>query len=177
MSKIIFQGQEFGEGFSTHDVDLLEKVGEETLITEAQTCSGAINELKDSLSQLYGVGAIWMTLSNLDPNNFMEGTWEKVEGQFLLGSSSTYNVGATGGEAAHKLTITEMPNHGHYLVGAGQNMQAPTTTGTGSLGDAKWSTSGANSMWRISATQSAGGNGAHNNMPPYLVVNIWQRVS
>lgn len=50
MSKIIFQGQEFGEGFSTHDVDLLEKVGEETLITEAQTCSGAINELKSNLT-------------------------------------------------------------------------------------------------------------------------------
>ena len=26
------------------------------------------------------------------------------------------------------------------------------------------------------SSDNAGGNGAHNNMPPYKVVNIWERV-
>ena len=31
--------------------------------------------------------------------------------------------------------------------------------------------------WVWGATGSRGGSQAHNNMPPYLAVNIWQRTS
>lgn len=40
-------------------------------------------------------------------------SWSKVEGRFLLGTSSSYAVNSIGGEAAHTLTTAEMPSHNH----------------------------------------------------------------
>lgn len=40
-------------------------------------------------------------------------SWSKVEGRFLLGTSSSYAVNSIGGEAAHTLTTAEMPSHTH----------------------------------------------------------------
>mgnify|MGYP007121289589 CR=1 FL=1 len=42
-------------------------------------------------------------------------SWTKIEGRFLLGTSPSYAVNATGGEATHKLTTPEMPSHSHGL--------------------------------------------------------------
>ena len=144
-----------------------------------------ITEIKSNLSQLYGVGAIWITLSNLDPNDFMDGTWEKVEGQFLLGSgsytegSTTYNytVGATGGEATHTLTSDEVPETrlkgvNGWGVGSKDGTVQSNVTANWARGLGIWS-GGMDSYY----PRVAGGGQSHNNMPPYLVVNIWQRVA
>ena len=43
-------------------------------------------------------------------------TWEQdCKDRFPLGAGDTYKVGATGGEASHKLTIAEMPAHSHTV--------------------------------------------------------------
>jgi microcystin-dependent protein len=73
------------------------------------------------------------------------------------GFSKTKVTGAlttVGGEAAHKLTIEEMPAHVHS-IGCAQ------AGGTISAGDA-WNTSGG-----ASNTSSSGGSVPHNNLPPY----------
>lgn len=106
------------------------------------------------------------------------GTWEKIEGRFLLGSSSSYAVGATGGEATHKLTINEIPSHNHTTqLGVGSYVtiddgaSAKYGIANGSFVNMSW---GPNSG---KYTGSTGGSRAHNNMPPYLVVDMWRRTA
>lgn len=124
----------------------------------------------------YPVGSIYMSINSTSPATLFGGTWERIQGQFLLGASSTYSAGSTGGEASHTLTESETPNHYHdeYLG----NSSGPDSTPSGYTG---WPTadSTANKTWWVkgSKTSSTGGGGAHNNMPPYLAVYIWKRTA
>lgn len=55
-----------------------------------------------------------MNASKTDnPGNTIGDTWAKIESRFLLGQSSSYAIGATGGAATHTLTVKEMPSHSH----------------------------------------------------------------
>lgn len=143
-----------------------------------QYVDNSINPLAEKFASIidivYPVGSIYMSVNAADPSKLFSGTsWEKLEGRFLLGSSSTYDNGATGGEATHTLTFSEMPTHRHsiYYPNAG-----------GPYGDANISYpegSGVDKTWQaeMCKTESAGDSVAHNNMPPYLVVNMWKRIS
>lgn len=63
---------------------------------------------------IYPVGSIYMSVNSANPSTLFQGTtWEEVQGRFLLGHSSTYKAGATGGEATHTLTTAEIPSHVH----------------------------------------------------------------
>lgn len=146
--------------------------------TTKQYVDNLVNPLAEKFASIidivYPVGSIYMSVNAADPSKLFSGTsWEKLEGRFLLGSSSTYDNGATGGEATHTLTFSEMPTHRHsiYYPNAG-----------GPYGDANISYpegSGVNKTWQaeMCKTEIAGDGVAHNNMPPYLVVNMWKRIS
>jgi len=79
-------------------------------------------------------------------------------GRMIVGAgASPFNsVGNTGGSETHTLTIAEMPAHTHNLVFS-------ASTGP----NARIAAGGAFSSNQ--PTGSAGGGGAHNNMPPYIV--------
>ena len=117
----------------------------------------------------YPVGAIYLSVTEVDPSSLFGGTWERIGGRFLLGADTTYAAGSTGGEAAHTLTIDEMPKHNHDVdnLNASGNatpfmtVQAQNKKGFG--GNVQ--------------TMYAGGGRAHNNLPPYLAVYMWKRVS
>lgn len=146
--------------------------------TTKQYVDNLVNPLAEKFASIidivYPVGSIYMSVNAADPSKLFSGTsWEKLEGRFLLGSNSTYTNGSTGGEATHTLTFSEMPTHRHsiYYPNAG-----------GPYGDANISYpegSGVNKTWQaeMCKTESAGDSVAHNNMPPYLVVNMWKRIS
>lgn len=108
-------------------------------------------------------------------------SWSKVEGRFLLGTSSSYAVNSIGGETAHTLTTAEMPSHNHA---------SSTRRGAIPCWDNKASSTGkyyglydgslayqSSYAYDISTTSTslAGGNQKHNNMPPYKAVYIWER--
>lgn len=65
------------------------------------------------VDKIYPVGSIYMSVNATSPSTLFGGTWAKIEGRFLLGSSSGYSLGATGGEATHTLTVGEIPSHTH----------------------------------------------------------------
>lgn len=115
---------------------------------------------------IYPVGAIYLSTSSTNPQTLFGGTWQRIQDRFLLCAGSTYKAGATGGEAKHKLTVKEMPSHSHGLVGSFMEYGTPYHPyfGTGRDGDTV-------------ETDSAGGNAAHNNMPPYLAVYAWKRTA
>lgn len=66
------------------------------------------------LRSVYPVGAIYMSVSNINPATlFGFGTWEQIKDRFLLAAGDTYAAGSIGGEAEHILTEEEMPAHDH----------------------------------------------------------------
>ena len=125
------------------------------------------------LNYVYPVGSIYISVSSTNPSTLFGGTWEQLKDRFLLGCGDTYQNGVTGGEATHTLTTNEMPSHNHTtshftfingnseIAGVAQG-SAFTPAGFGR------STTDIN---------NAGGGHAHNNMPPYLAVYIWKRIS
>ena len=65
------------------------------------------------LNASFPLGAIYMSVNSTNPSELFGGVWEALENKFLLGASSSYPAGVTGGEVNHTLTISEMPNHKH----------------------------------------------------------------
>lgn len=117
----------------------------------------------------YPVGAIYLSVTDVNPASLFGGTWERIGGRFLLGADGTYAAGSTGGEAAHQLTTSEMPSHNHTLDN--YNTTGGTTSSmTVQANDKKGYSGNVNTLY-------TGGNKAHNNMPPYLAVYMWKRVS
>ena len=117
----------------------------------------------------YPVGAIYLSVTEVDPSTLFGGTWERIGGSFLLGADSTYAAGSTGGEAAHTLTVDEMPKHNHGLDNYNTSGNATpflTVQHQDKIGY------GGNVQ-----TMYAGGSKARNNMPPYLAVYMWKRTA
>lgn len=154
------------------------------------------------LDLIYPVGAIYMSVNSTSPATLFGGTWEQIEDTFLLSAGSTYTAGNTGGEATHTLIESETPAHTHTrgtmnITGSQQfpNVYADNSwpkTSSGALSYTKASgyfddgnNGSCNNLvlqlnaannW-TGATSSFGGDGAHNNMPPYLVVYVWKRTA
>ena len=61
------------------------------------------------LNLVYPVGSIYMSANATSPASFLGGSWERIQGRFLLAASSSYTAGSTGGEATHTLTEAELP--------------------------------------------------------------------
>ena len=124
------------------------------------------------IDSMYPVGSIYMSTVSTNPNTlFGFGTWHRIEGRFLLGASSTYGAGSQGGESNHRLTLDEIPSHSHR-----QYVTAATVSGAGIRTDYS-SDARSNAYDQGINTGAAGGGKAHNNMPPYLAVYIWERTA
>lgn len=135
----------------------------------------------------YPIGSIYISVNSTNPTTFFGGTWEQIKGRFLLGQGAnvsnttnywgTYNAntcnfpnGEMGGEPTHTLTQHEMPSHSH-------NVGCPNLWDWGTGGDRyKIDGTGGYTLGTPNGF-TQGGNGAHNNLPPYLVVYIWKRTA
>jgi microcystin-dependent protein len=73
-------------------------------------------------------------------------------------------IGNAGGTQAVTLTVAQMPAHTHELVSTFSN------SGEGVTG-VNWSDTDQQDPVSI-ATSSTGGDGAHSNIPPALIVNF-----
>ena len=148
--------------------------------TGARTAAGAILSLS-----VYPVGSIYMSVNSTDPSLLFGGTWERIQDTFLLAAGSTYTAGDTGGEATHTLTTDEMPSHRHF-----QQYQSDTSyvgihvknynTGGSIQGVQPANGTRRNNIMAPAVrveTVATGGGEAHNNMPPYIAVYVWKRVS
>lgn len=121
---------------------------------------------------VYPVGSIYMSTNNVDPGTIFGGTWEQIKDKFLLASGDTYSLGDIGGEATHTLTVNEMPSHNHRQTVTAARSGSGTTY-------VSWNANNlfGNTDTAARNTLNTGGGKAHNNMPPYLVVSVWQRIS
>ena len=124
-----------------------------------------------------------MSVNGVNPSGFLGGTWVELQGRFLLGRSASYGNGSTGGASTVALSTAQMPSHGHpfkhgshsWLWGGGQGTTVFATA------DAVAGQPPSNNLvtnqnnWNSS--DPTGGNGAHDNMPPYLAVYMWKRTA
>jgi len=122
---------------------------------------------------IYPVGSIYMSVNEIDPSVVFGGSWERIKDRFLLSKGDTYTTtGYTDGEATHTLTVDEMPEHNHR---ADINLRYLNNGATASESShvANWSNKYTTQISNSSI--DVGGGEAHNNMPPYIVVNVWKR--
>lgn len=117
----------------------------------------------------YPVGAIYLSVTDANPAALFGGTWERIGGRFLLGADTTYTAGSTGGGAARTPTVDEMPKHGHEVDNLNASGSA-TPFMTVQAQDKRGFGGNVQTMY-------ADGGKAPNDMPPYLAVYMWQRIS
>lgn len=122
------------------------------------------------------IGSIYMTVSNTSPESLFGGTWERISERFLLGASSSCPAGSTGGESAHTLTQSELPNYSLSVANGSNVIRSKTGSSTDAYVQTQSSGWGIPNWESKTVTVASGGSGkAHNNMPPYLSVWIWKR--
>ncbi|AXB81789.1 phage baseplate protein [Megasphaera hexanoica] len=167
-----------------------------TIVTPAALSSVLVDFRKQIINEAHPVGEIWETTTDDDPNKLW--TWQKWvkmdAGRVLIsagtytenGTTYTYTLGATGGEATHTITISEMAKHNHnisisaagnhthtvYVIMSGSDQNAGDG-GSNYWGNRETSAAGAHS--HDVTCESVGGNSAHENRPPYQVINRWKR--
>lgn len=133
---------------------------------------------KKLLDFVYPIGSIYMSVNATSPNQLFGGDWRQITDKFLLGASGTYPVNSSGGEKTHKLTVAEMPSHSHTSLYYDSN-----STGTQGVNWGFNYTNNSSHSVRSGANEAssgignAGGSVAHNNMPPYVAVYMWKRIS
>lgn len=132
----------------------------------------AFNSLVDELNNnMFPIGFRMFVNNDRDYSNHLGFTWQKVaKGRVLVGkdeNDADFNaIGKKGGEKKHILTTNEMPSHTHHISVINSNetglYETKATNSNGEKGDA--------------ITNSTGGSQPHNNLQPYEVVNIWERI-
>ena len=127
--------------------------------------------LKLLVNLIHPVGSFYISSNPTEPSKILVCTWEQIKDVFLLSAGDIYSAGTTGGEAAHKLTVDEMPSHKHkYLL---------TYSNEGTI--SKYFPDGSSlkpgNFQNEDYMEAKGGNQPHNNMPPYLAVYMWKRVA
>lgn len=166
--------------------------------------NGKTGSVENLLDRTYPVGSIYMSVNSTEPSTLFGGTWERLKGRFLIGAGTnteintneeygnlgnedpTFAGGETGGEYRHQLNATEMPEHNHdtndyTLVFNKGAVQIQTNMGAKTIVEVEYS----NILPNIRATKNedgnrtglTGGDGKHNNMPPYLAVYMWKRTA
>ena len=124
---------------------------------------------KTVFDMVYPVGSVYVSVNSTSPETLFGGKWVQIKDKFLLSAGDTYKAGATGGEATHVLNVDEMPRHNHSI----DNLNASgSTTPYMTVQAQEKKGYGGNVQ-----TFFTGGGQAHNNMPPYIVVYIWQRTA
>ena len=140
--------------------------------TQSALSDTVLNNMQVELMKLvFPIGSTYITQELTNPSEILKfGTWERLKGKVCLGldedDTELNEIGKTGGEKTHKLTIKEMPTHNHDYyyknIGAAtgsESMVGNSSSNTGSV-----------------RTSSTGDGQPHNNMQPYEIVGyMWIR--
>lgn len=134
---------------------------------------------------VHPVGSIFLSTDGTEPAELYGGTWERIEGKFIMGASDTYPAGSTGGEAEHTLTEGELPNiTGTFGFQSNGVTEGIVNEATGVFSLAQITSGGFQPNNRTDESDcsrrvkmSFGSNSPHNNIPPYYSMYIWRRVA
>ena len=118
------------------------------------------------------VGSLYISENATSPAELYGGTWERIEGKFIMGASDTYPAGSTGGSATHTQTVGEMPSHSHTLDLSNAGLEDNEYKYTVSYSQNKKITIAA-----TRAIQANGGGQPMDILNPYYPTYIWKRIA
>jgi len=133
-------------------------------------------------AETWPIGAIFLSVDPANPATVIGfGTWvEFGSGRTLVGvdtgQTEFASVEQTGGEKTHTLTTSEMPSHTHVQDAHTHTLPVTTGTGLGLLGGGATSSAGITGS-TTATNQTTGGDGAHNNLMPYIAIYMWKRTA
>lgn len=131
---------------------------------------------------IYPVGAVYISINSTSPQTLFGGTWEQIQGQFLLGASSAYPAGSTGGSkdavvVAHTHNPANQSGYYGFITNASKAFSiGDMGSQSGSGRYYPYSTSSYD-VSRNTQTGSTGVSGTDKNMPPYIAVYMWYRTA
>lgn len=165
------------------EVGLDNQYGYNYLMMQVNNAQKALKALAAQREEDLAKVRYWVSDDPTSPASFIGGTWERIEGKFIMGASDTYPAGSTGGEESVKLTRENIP-----ILPTRKGVAAINTTGS-AIHVPQWE-------WIYTATQVTNSDGYNsytaqwsdvgtedadmqnvNNMPPYYSVYIWRRVA
>lgn len=169
---------------------------------------GYYNPLIEGISETFKnfcpfpVNSLYLSLGSENPSTLWLGTtWQKQEGRFLLGSSSSYSLGSTGGASTVTLSVANLPSHTHSATTAAHTHTQPAHKHQVGKGEGGYSggagytiaqfneviqplkyteSAGGETTGSASPVTSIGSTGsgtAFSILPPYIAINIWKRLS
>lgn len=132
----------------------------------APNITSAVNAAKtDVLKKVFPVGSLYTSTSvSTNPSSLLGfGTWARIQGRVILGASSAYPAGSTGGSATHTLTTAEMPSHSHTAssASAGSHTHTASTASAGAHTHSVTATAASAGAHIHTATNAS--NGAHTH--------------
>lgn len=143
--------------------------------------------------RIHRVGDVIPSFSSANPALTYGGSWVLAAvGRALVGIDPGQvefdTARKIGGAKTHTLTAGEMPQHTHAVTDAGHSHTIPVgatddTAAPFDRADAGSNTAGANATTNTgSATTgitlgNTGGGGAHNNLPPYIALYVWEKTA
>lgn len=125
-----------------------------------------VTKLED---EIYPVGSIYMSLTDetvISVQNRFGGAWEKIEDTFLIGASSNYKVGTTGGSTTHKHESPINSINGYVGV---NNKFGTTSNLLGNFSGSQITNNLTNNSYTSYYTSE------ESNIPPYTSVYIYKR--
>jgi hypothetical protein len=159
---------------SVLDTDTTLAANSDSKVATQKAVKAYVNSFVNPVNLVYPVGSIYLSVVSTNPGTlFGIGTWTawgsgRVPVGLDSGQTEFDTVEETGGAKTHTLTTGEIPAHTHPYGGTVK------VNGGSSSG---WSASGA-SMYNNTDTQAnTGGDGAHNNLQPYIVCYMWKRTA
>ena len=174
------------------------------MATPNSTVAAVLNWLKgkaetSSPLDAYPIGAVYISTQPTDPASILGGRWKALnEGRVLIGANDAYPAGSKGGEARVVLSVDQMPSHSHSGSTSTSGQHLHNIYGTVNETDRRayvpsyidtehklLTTTGMNlgttayggSHYHYLDVSQTGGNKPHNNLPPYLSVYMWERIS
>lgn len=123
------------------------------------------NNLEKNFDAIYPIGSFYFTSSNTNPSILFGGSWRQIKDKFILSCGDKYENGSIGGEENVKL---DFPNYQYRVYGTEENNP------DNDLSHFWYPPSGG---YGLGSVYTANKNVPHNNMPPYLAVYVWERIS
>lgn len=134
----------------------------------------------DFLNMIYPIGSIYMSVNGTSPNTLFGGTWERIQGKFLLAGNDSveeYKPGKTGGTTTHNHSSGSLISDLNFQQGGVLYNYKPNASCTYNYKETFTYTEANTSGSLYGGVNVRGNTDNANNMPPFLSVYVWKRVS
>lgn len=127
----------------------------------------------------YPINSLYISTDEISPASLFGGTWEKIKDKFLLAAGDSFSLGATGGNSVHSHTLNNAFAKIFAYWGEDANRMSWENKNVNWIATQTLThghTISYNQSISMGNAVPLGGNTDDiNNMPPYLVVNVWKR--